>query len=63
MTSIDTIYLFIFVFSLVAIFRSVFRFIISLLQENPEKLVFSSRETIFMGLFITYIITYLIQTN
>lgn len=63
MTSIDTIYLFIFVFSIIAVIRTVFRFVISLLQENPTKMVLSGRETLFLGLFITYIITYLIQNN
>lgn len=63
MTSLNTIYLFIFVFSCVAIFRVTFKFLISLLQEQPNKMVLSGRETIFLGLFITYIITYLIQIN
>ena len=63
MTSINTIYLFIFVFSIVVVLRTTFRFIISLLQEQPKKLEISGRETIFLGLFISYIITYLIQGN
>ena len=61
MTSLDTIYLFVFVFSVIAVFRLAFRFLISLLQEQPNKMVLSGRETIFLGLFMSYIITYLIQ--
>jgi hypothetical protein len=63
MTNINTIYLFVFVFSLIAVFRIVFRFTVSLLQSEPKKFVMSSRETIYLGLFISYIITYLIQLN
>ncbi len=63
MTNINTIYLFVFVFSLIAVFRVVFRFIVSLLQSEPKKFVLNGRETIFFGLFLSYIITYLIQLN
>jgi len=62
MTSVDTIYLFIFIFSIIAVIRVSFKFIFSLLQPQPTKLEISSRENFLIGLFITYIITYLIQT-
>lgn len=63
MTSLNTIYLFVFVFSLISVFKIVFRFIVSLLQTEPKKFEISGRETIFFGLFLSYIITYLIQLN
>jgi hypothetical protein len=62
MTNISTIYLFVFVFSASLLTRTTFKFIISLLQENPERMVMSSREILINGLSISYLITYLIQT-
>ena len=61
MTSLNTIYLFVFVFSLISVFGVVFRFIVSLLQSEPKKFEMSGRGTIFFSLFLSYIITYLIQ--
>jgi hypothetical protein len=61
MTNIDTIYLFVFVFSSILLMRTIFRFIISLLQTIPEKMNLSGREILFNGLSLSYIITYLIQ--
>jgi hypothetical protein len=63
MTSLNTIYLFVFVFSLISVFGVVFRFIVSLLQSEPKKFEMSGRGTIFFSLFLSYIITYLIQLN
>jgi hypothetical protein len=61
MTNINTIYLFVFVFSAILLMRTTFKFIISLLQSNPERMVLSSREILFNGLSLSYLITYLIQ--
>jgi hypothetical protein len=61
MTNIETIYLFIFVFSILLNLRTTFKFIISLLQTTPERMVLSGGEILLNGLSLSYIITYLIQ--
>ena len=60
-TNIDTIYLFIFIFSVLSVFRIVLKFIFSLLQASPERLVMSNREILFQGITLSYVITYTIQ--
>jgi len=61
MTNIDTIYLFIFIFSTLSVFRVVVKFIFSLLQASPERLVMGNREILFQGVALSYVITYTIQ--
>ena len=61
MTNIDTIYLFMFIFSTLSVFRVVVKFIFSLLQTLPERLVMSNREILFQGISLSYVITYTIQ--
>ena len=61
MTNIETIYLFVFIFSTILLVRTSLKFIISLLQTKPEKMVLSNREILFNGLSLSYLITYLIQ--
>ena len=61
MTNIDTLYLFIFIFSALSVFRVVVKFIFSLLQTLPERLVMSNREILFQGISLSYVITYTIQ--
>jgi hypothetical protein len=61
MTNIETIYLFVFIFSTILLVRTALKFIISLLQTKPEKMVLSNREILFNGLSLSYLITYLIQ--
>jgi hypothetical protein len=61
MTNIDTIYLFMFIFSTLSVFRVVVKFIFSLLQTLPERLVMSNREILFQGVSLSYVITYTIQ--
>ena len=61
MTNIETIYLFVFIFSTILLVRTTLKFIISLLQTKPEKMVLSDREILFNGLSLSYLITYLIQ--
>ena len=63
MTNINTIYLFVFIFSILSISRIVFKFIISLLQTDPKPINIGGREIFLYGLSLTYIITFLIQTN
>jgi hypothetical protein len=55
------IFLFVFIFSVLSVIRIIFKFIGSLLQNPPQKLVLSSRELFFFGLTISYTITYLIS--
>jgi len=61
MHNIDTIYLFIFIFSISVSLKNVTKFIGALLQKEPKPLVYSDRELIFLGISISYIITYLLQ--
>ncbi len=60
MTNID-LYLFMFIFSTLSVFRVVVKFIFSLLQTLPERLVISNREILFQGISLSYVITYIIQ--
>jgi hypothetical protein len=61
MSSLGTIFLFVFIFSILSVTRVVLRFIFSLLQTNPKPMMFGGRELIFYGCLISYIITYIIQ--
>jgi hypothetical protein len=61
MSHIDTLYLFVFIFSMLTVLRTVFRFIVTLLQESPQKLVLSNRELIFLAISISYCLTYIIK--
>jgi len=61
MHNIDTIYLFILIFSILVSLKNVTKFIGALLQKEPKPLVYSNRELIFLGISISYIITYLLQ--
>lgn len=59
MHSINTIYFFIFVFTTLVTLKNVTKFIRALLQQEPKPLVYNSIDLIFLGLSISYIITYL----
>lgn len=61
MNNLDTIFLFVFIFSVLTVIRMVFRFIRALSLTPPTKLVLSGRELIFLGLSVTYCLTYLIR--
>jgi hypothetical protein len=61
MHNIDTIYLFIFVFTILVTLLNVLKFLRALLQKEPKPLVLSNRELILLGVSISYIITYLLQ--
>jgi hypothetical protein len=60
MHNIETIYLFVFVFTILVLLRSVTKFVSALLQKEPKPLVYSNRELIALGLSISYLITYII---
>jgi len=61
MHNIETIYLFVFVFTILVSLKNVTKFIGALLQREPKPLVYGNRELIFLGLSISYIITYIIS--
>jgi len=61
MSNLDTLYLFVFIFSVLTVLRTVFRFIVSLLQEVPQKLVLNSRELLILSISISYCLTYIIK--
>ncbi len=61
MLNIDTISLFVFIFSVLAVVRTAALFIRALLQDNPQRFLLSNRELILLGLTISYIITYIIK--
>ena len=61
MHNIDTIYLFIFVFTILVTLLNVLKFLRALLQKEPKPLVLSNRELFLLGVSISYLITYLLQ--
>lgn len=61
MINIESILLFVFVFSSLVLFRTVVTFISSLLQTPPKKMVMTNRELIYNGLSLSYIITYILS--
>jgi hypothetical protein len=61
MINYNTIFLFVFVFSILTNLRLVVKFVSALLQTPPKKMVLSNRELIFNGLMLSYLITYIIN--
>jgi len=61
MHNIDTIYLFIFVFTILVTSLNVLKFLRALSQKEPTPLVLSGRELFLLGVSISYLITYLLQ--
>jgi hypothetical protein len=61
MHNIDTIYLFIFCFTILVTLLNVLKFLRALLQKEPKPLVLSNRELFLLGVSISYLITYLLQ--
>ena len=61
MTNIDTIYLFVFIFSTLTVVKTVGRIIGSLFHNPPKPIVWGKWELIFLGLAITYCLTYIIK--
>jgi hypothetical protein len=51
---------FIFVFSVMALLRLSFNFLRAIFSDPPKPFEMDNKETIMYGLFISYIITYLI---
>jgi len=61
MFGVDNIFLFLFVFSILSVTRISFMFILSLFNDPPTVLTFSKIEIIIFGVFLSYIITYLLN--
>jgi hypothetical protein len=60
MYSIDTIFLYLNIFSILFVLRVSYKFISALLSNPPMKLIMKDRELIFFGISLAYVITYLI---
>lgn len=61
MTNIESLFLFTFIFTSLTILKVVFRFTRALLQDPPQPFMISNRELVFLGLSVSYFLTYLIQ--
>jgi hypothetical protein len=61
MHNINTIYFFIFVFTILVTLSNVLKFLRVLLQKEPKPLVLSNRELLLLGVSISYFITYIAQ--
>ena len=61
MNNINTIYFFIFVFTILVSLLNVFKLLRALLQKEPQPLVLGNRELLLLGVSISYLITYLSQ--
>ena len=62
MYKMESIFLFVFIFSVLTVLRTVFKYLSALLQSQPEKVVLSNGDLINLGLTMSYIITYLIKS-
>jgi len=61
MFNIESIFLFLFNFSILVILRTIFNFIRALQQDTPQPFVLSGRGLIYLGVALSYTITYLIK--
>jgi hypothetical protein len=61
MNNIDSLFLFLNIFSILLVLRVVYRFISALLSNPPIKLIMDNRELIFFGIALSYILTYFIK--
>jgi len=61
MNNLESLFLFAFIFTLLSVSRTTFRFTSALLQNPPKPFLMSNRELVFLGLSISYVITYLIK--
>ena len=59
MHNIESVFFFIFIFTILVTLKNVTKFVGALLQKNPQPLVYSNRELINLGLCVSYILTYL----
>ena len=61
MYNIDSLFLFLNIFSILIILRVIQRFMKALLSNPPIPMVMSNRELIFLGLSLAYTLTYFIK--
>ena len=61
MLKIDNIFLFLFIFSVFGVIKPILTFLIGLFSNPPKKLEFTRTENIFFGIFLSYIITYILN--
>ena len=61
MNNLDSIFLFIFIFSVLTVVKTVFRLVSSLFTNPPKPIVWGKWELIFLGLAITYCLTFIIK--
>jgi len=61
MLNIETLFLFIFIFSTLTLSKILVKVISAVSQKNPQPVFKSDTSLLFNGLALTYIITYLIQ--
>ena len=61
MHNIDAVYFFIFVFATLVTLKNLTRFISTLLKDSPEKLIYTNKELIILGMSVSYILTYLLK--
>lgn len=61
MNYLEPILFFIFMFSTLTVLRAVVKFLGSLLSTPPQRYVVGSMELIFLGLNISYILTYILK--
>lgn len=62
MFSLESLFLFLFIFSSMIVVRTIARFIGALLQNPPTKLILNGRELIYFGVSFSYILTYIIKS-
>lgn len=61
MVNIDTIFLFLFVFSIITITKVILQFLILIKNDQPKTLQFKKAELTLYGIALSYIITYMIE--
>ena len=61
MINIDTLLVFLFIFSILSTINIIFKFFVLILQNPPQKLILTLNETLYYGLCLSYIITFLIK--
>jgi hypothetical protein len=61
MLEINNIFLFIFIFSLLGVTRVFINFLSSVFKNPPQRLIMTRYEITIFGLFLSYVITYLLN--
>lgn len=61
MLAVENIFLFLFIFSVLAVIKTTLTLLIGVFSNPPQKVVFTNTENIFLGVFLSYIITYILN--